>query len=215
MRVAYLGPAGTFSEDALRAAAAAPRSSRCPRRRSTTRSPRSTSGVPTARWSRSRTRSRAACARRSTRSPSTRDSVAIVGEHDHPISNSLIAAREIDLDAIEAVYLAPAGERPVQRASSAPKLPSAEVRSASSTAEAVRTVAECERAVGSARRAVGGGDLRRRRPARRGRGRGRQRHPLRLARAGGHGAGRQRPVENHAQLLRARCRPPRARWSRR
>ena len=42
--------------------------------------------TPIAPWSRSRTRSRARCARPSTRSPSTRPTVTIVGEHDQPIT---------------------------------------------------------------------------------------------------------------------------------
>ena len=71
MRIAYLGPAGTFTEDALREAAAAARlraaahadrPRRDPRRRAAAR--------PSGRWSPSRTRSRARCGALSTRSPS-------------------------------------------------------------------------------------------------------------------------------------------------
>ena len=67
--------------------------------------------------------------------------MAIVGEHDHPISHSLIAARQIGLDEIEAVYSHPQASAQCSRFIRA-ELPRAEVRSAPSTADAVRTVAE-------------------------------------------------------------------------
>ena len=85
MRVAYLGPRGTFSEDALRAAIGDEEVEAMPsasvydaivavreRRR------------PTGRWCPSRTRSRARSARPSTRSPSTPTGSTLVGEYDLP-----------------------------------------------------------------------------------------------------------------------------------
>ena len=143
MRVAYLGPAGTFSEDALRAASDGA----------------DIEPVPCATIYEAITAVEAGRADRAlvpfenSIEGSVRatldalafdtESVAIVGEHDHPISNSLIAAREIALDQIEAVFSHPQASAQCSRFIRA-ELPRAEVRSAPSTAEAVRTVAESD-----------------------------------------------------------------------
>ncbi len=143
MRVAYLGPAGTFSEDALRAASAGAE----------------IEPVPCATIYDAITAVEAGRAERAlvpfenSIEGSVRatldalafdtESIAIVGEHDHPISNSLIAARDIALGEIEAVFSHPQASAQCSRFIRA-ELPQAEVRSASSTAEAVRTVAESD-----------------------------------------------------------------------
>lgn len=67
--------------------------------------------------------------------------VAIVGETVRPISNSLIAAAAIEPAAIEAVYSHPQAMAQCARFLRA-ELPQARMLAASSTAEAVRTVAE-------------------------------------------------------------------------
>lgn len=143
MRVAYLGPAGTFSEDALRAASDGAQ----------------TEPLPCATIYDAITAVEAGQAERAlvpfenSIEGSVRatldalafdaESVAIVGEHDHPISNSLIAGRELALDEIEAVYSHPQASAQCSRFIR-DELPRAEVRSASSTAEAVRIVAESQ-----------------------------------------------------------------------
>ncbi len=143
MRVAYLGPAGTFSEDALRAASAGAE----------------IEPVPCATIYEAITAVEAGRAERAlvpfenSIEGSVRatldalafdtESVAIVGEHDHPISNSLIAARGMALDEIEAVFSHPQASAQCSRFIRA-ELPNAEVRSAPSTADAVRTVAESD-----------------------------------------------------------------------
>jgi prephenate dehydratase len=139
VRVAYLGPAGTFTEDALLSAAAdadlepiaAPtvyeaimavadgevELALVPFENSIEGSVRST--LDTLAFD--------------------GDAVAIVGEHDHPISHSLIARAELPLEAIEVVLSHPQANaqcaRFVRR-----ELPAAEVRAAASTADAVRAV---------------------------------------------------------------------------
>jgi prephenate dehydratase len=69
--------------------------------------------------------------------------VAIVGEHDLSVTQSLIARRELELDAIELVMSHPQGTAQCARFLRE-HLPQAEVRSASSTAEAVRLVSESD-----------------------------------------------------------------------
>jgi prephenate dehydratase len=143
MRVAYLGPAGTFSEDALRAASGDDADTIEPLPSATIYD--AITAVEEGRAD------RALVPFENSIEGSVRatldalafdaDSVAIVGEHDHPISNSLIAARELDLEAIQAVYSHPQASAQCSRFIRS-ELPNAEVRSASSTAEAVRTVAE-------------------------------------------------------------------------
>jgi prephenate dehydratase len=70
--------------------------------------------------------------------------VTIVGEHDHPISHSLIASSELELERIEMVLSHP--QATAQCAHFLRReLPGAEVRSVASTAEAVRAVSESDR----------------------------------------------------------------------
>jgi prephenate dehydratase len=72
------------------------------------------------------------------------ESVTIVGEHDHPISHSLIARSELELSEIEVVLSHPQANAQcahfVRR-----ELPQAEVRSVASTAEAVRAIGASDR----------------------------------------------------------------------
>jgi prephenate dehydratase len=141
MRVAYLGPAGTFSEDALGAASAGAKIEPLPQATIYDAITAVEEGHA----------ERALVPFENSIEGSVRatldalafdaESVAIVGEHDHPISNSLIAVRELALDAIEAVYSHPQASAQCSRFIRA-ELPNAVVRSASSTAEAVRTVVE-------------------------------------------------------------------------
>jgi prephenate dehydratase len=69
--------------------------------------------------------------------------VRIVGEHDHPIHHCLIARRQIELERIEAVLSHPQALAQCARFLRE-QLPSAQRRAAPSTAEAVREVAESE-----------------------------------------------------------------------
>lgn len=143
MRVAYLGPAGTFTEDALRAAADGADLEQLPQ--------------PTV-YDSIRVVADGAADRalvpfensiegsvRATLDTLAFDatSVVIVGEHDHPISHSLIAREAIDLDAIEVVLSHPQASAQCARFIRE-SLPGAAVRPASSTAEAVREVSESD-----------------------------------------------------------------------
>jgi prephenate dehydratase len=69
------------------------------------------------------------------------NSVTIVGEHDHPIRHSLIARTQLALEEITAVLSHPQASAQCARFIRE-RLPQAEVRAAPSTAEAVRQVAE-------------------------------------------------------------------------
>ena len=201
MRIAYLGPAGTFTEDALRRGGRRrASSSRCARRPSTTRSSPSSAARPSGPWSPSRTRSRARCAAPSTRSPSTREAVTIVGEHDYAVRAHADRPRgSSSWTQIEAVLSHP---QPLAQCARflREQLPGAERRSVSSTAEAVRDGQRVGAALGGDRRPRRRRALRLHDPARGDRGRGRQRHPLRLDRPGRHRA-------------RAAAGPGRPRWS--
>jgi prephenate dehydratase len=66
-------------------------------------------------------------------------SVTIAGEHDHPITNSLIAREKLPLDRIEIVLSHPQASAQCARFVRE-QLPQAQVRAAASTAEAVREV---------------------------------------------------------------------------
>jgi prephenate dehydratase len=143
VRIAYLGPAGTFTEDALREAAAG----------------RDFEALRTATVHDAIQAVEDGAAERalvpfensiegSVRS--TLDSLAfdttevtIVGEHDHEVRAQLIARRPIELEAIEVVLSHP---QPLAQCARflRERLPRAERRSASSTAEAVRVVCESE-----------------------------------------------------------------------
>jgi prephenate dehydratase len=143
MRVAYLGPAGTFSEDALRAAVGGAEIEPMP----CATIYEAIIAVESGRAERALVpfENSIEGSVRATLDALAFDteSVLIVGEHDHPISNSLIAARKISLDEIEAVFSHPQASAQCSRFIRA-ELPQAEVRSASSTAEAARTVVESD-----------------------------------------------------------------------
>lgn len=143
MRVAYLGPSGTFSEDALRAAAGdAPIEAVAmatiydvilavaegEAERALVPFENSIEGSV-----------------RSTLDTLTFDApgVTIVGEHDQPISHSLIARRELALDRIEVVVSHPQPSAQCARFIRS-QLPQARLRSAPSTADAVREIATGE-----------------------------------------------------------------------
>jgi prephenate dehydratase len=143
MRVAYLGPAGTFSEDALRAASAGAQVEPLPQATIYD----AITAVDEGRADRALVpfENSIEGSVRATLDALAFDveAIAIVGEHDHPISNSLVAAGELPLTEIEAVYSHPQASAQCSRFIRA-ELPRAEVRSASSTAEAVRTVVESD-----------------------------------------------------------------------
>jgi prephenate dehydratase len=144
MRVAFLGPAGTYSEDALRTAAAAASFEPLP--------------MPTihaavmavADGSADRAlvpfENSIEGAVRPTLDALAFDAttVTIIGEHDQPISTSLIARRELELERIELVISHPQASAQSERFLRT-ELPAARVRGASSTADAVREVAESDR----------------------------------------------------------------------
>jgi prephenate dehydratase len=142
-RIAYLGPAGTFTEDALTAAAGEACIERVP--------------APTV-YDAIKAVDEGEVDRalvpfensiegsvRSTLDTLAFDapSVVIVGEHDHPIAHSLIARTELPLDSIDVVLSHPQATAQCARFIRR-ELPQAEVRAATSTAEAVRLVSESE-----------------------------------------------------------------------
>jgi prephenate dehydratase len=143
MRVAYLGPAGTFSDDALRAAAsdrpleALPRPSVYEAIMAVARGEAELALVPFENSVEGSVRS-------------TLDTLAfegeavqIAGEYDHPIRHSLIARRDLPLDEIEVVLSHPQASAQCARFIRE-QLPGATVRGASSTAEAVALVSETD-----------------------------------------------------------------------
>ena len=139
MRVTFLGPTGTFSEDALRAAVGAAEIDALPAPtvydaiRAVAEGEADRALVPCANSIEGAVRS-------------TLDtlafeapSVTIAGEHDHPIANSLIARTELPLERIEVVLSHPQASAQCARFIRE-QLPGADVRAAPSTAEAVREV---------------------------------------------------------------------------
>lgn len=152
MRIAYLGPRGTFSEDALRAALGDEAVEEVP--------------VPSVYDAivavREGTAERALVPFENSIEgavTTTLDTLAfdaggvtLVGEYDLPISLCLIAREQVGLDTIEVVLSHPQPSAQCARYLRG-SLPRAEVRVAASTAEAVRTVVETEQpwaAVGTA-----------------------------------------------------------------
>jgi prephenate dehydratase len=141
MRVAYLGPAGTFTEDALHDAAgeagleALPAPSVYAAIVSVQAGEADRAFVPF--------ENSIEGAVRSTLDTIAFDAagVTIVGEHDFPISHCLIARTELALDQIEVVLSHPQASAQCARFLRE-QLPGAEVRAASSTAEAVRLVGD-------------------------------------------------------------------------
>ena len=140
IRVAYLGPAGTFSEDALQAAAGdaeidpRPSASVYEAIRAVAEDEADRALVPF--------ENSIEGAVRSTLDTLAFEapSVTIAGEHDHPITSSLIARSELPLNRIEVVLSHPQASAQCARFIRE-QLPGAEVRAAASTAEAVREVA--------------------------------------------------------------------------
>jgi prephenate dehydratase len=144
VRVAYLGPPGTFSEDALRAAIGE----------------QEVQAIPSASVYEAIVALREGNADRAlvpfensiegavTATLDTlafdSDGLTLVGEYDLPIRHCLIARVEIPLEGIEVVLSHPQASAQCARFIRE-QLPEAEVRAAPSTAEAVRTVAESER----------------------------------------------------------------------
>jgi prephenate dehydratase len=151
MRIAYLGPAGTFTEDAL--GEAAPTSDFEPLRTAT---------IHDAILAVERGEAdRALVPFENSIEGSVRptldalafeaDSVTIVGEHDYAVRAHLIGREQVELSAIEAVL---SHQQPLAQCARflREQLPGVELRSVSSTAAAVRMVAESVRpwaAIGS------------------------------------------------------------------
>jgi prephenate dehydratase len=139
MRIAYLGPGGTFTEDALRAALRGAEADIVP-------APTVYDAIVAVEAGRA---DRAFVpfensiegAVRATLDTLALDAgeVTIVGEHDHPIRHSLIAARQMRIEEIEVVLSHPQASAQCARFIRE-RLPRAEVRAASSTAEAVRAL---------------------------------------------------------------------------
>ena len=143
MRIAYLGPRGTFSEDALKAAIGNQNVEPAPAAtvydailavrqgeadRALVPFENSIEGAVTA------TLDTLAF---------DADDLALVGEYDLPISHCLIARQELPLETIEVVLSHPQASAQCARFIRE-NLPQAEVRAAASTAEAVRIVAESD-----------------------------------------------------------------------
>ncbi len=143
MRVAYLGPPGTFTEDALREAAgdsgldAVPAPSVYAAIAAVDSGDAERAFVPF--------ENSIEGAVRSTLDTLAFDApeVALVGEHDFAVTHCLIARSELDLGAIEVVLSHPQGTAQCARFIRE-QLPGAEVRTAASTAEAVRIVSEAD-----------------------------------------------------------------------
>jgi prephenate dehydratase len=143
MRVAYLGPPGTFTSDALRAAGAGeavdeqPAASIYDAIMAVADGSADRALVPFENSIEGAVRSTLDALAFET------DAVAIVGEHDFPIRTSLIAHRPIELEKVEAVLSHPQASAQCARFIRE-NLPGAEVRAAPSTADAVRQVSESE-----------------------------------------------------------------------
>jgi prephenate dehydratase len=143
MRVAYLGPAGTFTEDALRAAAGEreleplPRPSVYEAIMAVAAGEAERALVPFENSIEGSVRSTLDTLAFDT------EAVEIVGEYDHPIRHSLIARGELPLAEIEVVLSHPQASAQCAHFIRE-RLPTATVRAAASTAEAVALVSETE-----------------------------------------------------------------------
>ncbi|HEY3192879.1 MAG TPA: prephenate dehydratase [Solirubrobacterales bacterium] len=141
MRIAYLGPRGTFSEDALRAAVgddevdAVPAATVADAIIAVRQGDADRALVPF-----ENSIEGAVTATLDTLAFDA-DGVTLVGEYDLPIRHCLIARDQMPLDRIEVVVSHPQASAQCARFIRE-HLPQAEVRAAPSTAEAVRTVAE-------------------------------------------------------------------------
>lgn len=144
MKVAYLGPAGTFTEDALHEAA-------CDAEIDSLRTPTVHDAIVAVERGEVE---RAFVPFENSIEGSVRstldtlaletEAVTIVGEHDFPVRAHLIAREEVPLDRVEAVLSHP---QPLAQCARFLReaLPGVERRSVSSTAAAVRMVSESER----------------------------------------------------------------------
>ncbi|MBA2240138.1 MAG: prephenate dehydratase [Solirubrobacterales bacterium] len=138
-RISFLGPPGTFSDDALRTAAAgagfepAPESSILDALRAVRCGESTLALVPFENSTEGSVRPTLDALAFDV------EGIAIIGEYDHPISLSLIARDEIALEAIGEVASHPQAAAQCARFLRA-KLPDARVVPASSTAEAVRSL---------------------------------------------------------------------------
>jgi prephenate dehydratase len=143
VRVAYLGPAGTFSEEAVEIAAAGAAFERfpCPTIHAAIEAvdqgavdrafvPLENSIEGTVRPTLDALAFEA-------------EGLAIIGEFDHPVRQALIAREPIDLEAIEVVLSHPQATAQCARFLRE-SLPGAEIRAVSSTSDAVRLVSESE-----------------------------------------------------------------------
>lgn len=143
IRIAYLGPPGTFSEDALRAAAngseieAIPRSTVYEAIVAVTEGEADRAFVPFENSIEGAVRATLDALAFDARS------VTIAGEYDLPVSHNLIARTALDLDRVEAVLSHPQANAQCARFIRE-NLPNAETRGAPSTAEAVRVVSESD-----------------------------------------------------------------------
>ena len=145
LTVAFLGPAGTFSDDALRAAEARAISPIRPQPAATLHD----AVLAVARGE----ADRALVPYENSIEGSVRptldalafdaESVSIAGEHDHEIAQALIARTDLALGEIEVVFSHPQPSAQCARFLRE-KLPGAEVRGTDSTAEAIRIVSESE-----------------------------------------------------------------------
>jgi len=143
MRVAYLGPAGTFSEDALRAAAGDAAVEPLPQ--PTIYDAIAAVGEGRAERALVPIENSIEGSVRTTLDALAFDApaVGIVGEHDQRISNNLIARTALELSEIEVVLSHPQASAQCARFIRT-ELPTAEVRAAASTADAVREVGRLE-----------------------------------------------------------------------
>jgi prephenate dehydratase len=143
VRIAYLGPRGTFSEDALWAAVGDERVDAVP----AATVPEAIIAVREGGVDRALVPFENSIEGAVTATLDTlafdADGVTLVGEYDLPIRHCLIARQELPLDRIEVVLSHPQASAQCARFVRE-NLPRAEVRGAPSTAEAVRTVAESD-----------------------------------------------------------------------
>jgi prephenate dehydratase len=141
VRIAYLGPRGTFSEDALRAAVGEQEVDAVP----AATVPEAIIGVREGDVDRALVPFENSIEGAVTATLDTlafdAGGVTLIGEYDLPIRHCLIAREELPLDRIEVVLSHPQASAQCARFVRE-NLPRAEVRAAPSTAEAVRTVAE-------------------------------------------------------------------------
>ena len=144
MRIAYLGPPGTFSEDALWAAVGEQRIDPVP----AATVPEAIIAVREGDVERALVPFENSIEGAVTATLDTlafdADGVTLVGEYDLPIRHCLIGRDQLPLQRIEAVLSHPQASAQCARFVRE-NLPGAEVRAAPSTAEAVRTVAESDR----------------------------------------------------------------------